>query len=214
MGDAADLGIFRLREFAYRCRGEGRFDPGVFDTDDPLGWYRDSTVELLLTAAFAHGAYTERGLVLLENLPGNADQLQMIVKIAALSESAVGVIELVADDLTVETRSRQRRVCPTCEADPQGDPHRPAVGSETSPGHCRRCHTRLIPRRSDDPAILSARLRRYRDRIPGIRACAKDEGLPYRRVDATRGADACSEAVVAAVRSLGTPVGVTKSPSV
>ncbi|MFV2021679.1 hypothetical protein [Micromonospora sp. LOL_023] len=210
---AAGASVFRLREFAYRCRSEGRFDPRVFDTDDPLGWYGDSTVELLLTAAFVDGAYADRGVVLLENLPGNANQLQMIAKIAALGGSVVGV-ELLADDLTVETRSRGRRVCPACEADPQGDPHRPAVGSETSPGRCRRCHTLLVPRRSDDPVVLSARLRRYRDRIPGIRALAQEEGLPYRRVDATQAADACREAVAAAVLKLGHSVVVTKSSSV
>lgn len=201
----ADLSglLFRLREFAFSCQTEGRFDRSVFDTADHLGWFSDDTVDMILRAAFLDGVFRDAGLVVLENFPGSASQLRMIATIAASCRSRLVVVELVADDWTVAERARRRRVCATCEADPRGDPHRPAVASKESLECCARCGSVLALRRSDEPGLFAARLHRYRQRIPGIRRAARIAGTPYRAVSAEAGSDACVEAVKAQVRSLG-----------
>ena len=50
---------------------------------------------------------------------------------------------------------------------------------------CASCGGRLVPRHSDEPHLLQARLRRFRDNQPAIRAAAHALRVPYRLIDAT-----------------------------
>jgi adenylate kinase family enzyme len=195
--------VFRLRDFAFSCQTDGRFNRGFFDAVDHLGWFSDETVDMVLRAAFLDGVFGDGGLVVLENFPGSASQLGMIATIAASCGSRLVAVELVADDLTVAERARRRRVCATCEADPRGDPHRPAVVSKESPERCAGCDSILATRRGDEPGLFAARLHRYRRRIPAIRRASRLDGTPYRTVSAEVGPARCAEAVKAQVRSLG-----------
>jgi adenylate kinase family enzyme len=198
---ALGVQVFRLREFARTCQSSEGFDAALFDTTDPLGWFGDATVETLLRAAFVDRTVPSQGLVLVENLPGSANQLQILARIAGMREAPLAVVELAADDLTLAVRATYRRVCRSCEPDLLGDPHQPASASTMSADHCERCSGPLTSRRSDDPAIFLARLERYRHRITAIRQETWVAGLPYQRVDATTDPPTSSQAVQAAIRS-------------
>jgi adenylate kinase family enzyme len=182
---AAALGakVVRLREFAERYRTNHPELGHLFATVDPLGWLDDDTVKILLDMAIGDPGRT--GTLLLENLPGNAVQLRHLVELAAANNLGCQVVELVTADSLLAVRARTRRVCPCCEPDPRGDPHRPARGLVDLPDRCARCGGRLVPRRSDEPGLFQERLRRFRDNHPHIRATMLALRVPHGLVDAT-----------------------------
>lgn len=195
--------VFRLREFADRCRdlpaaGE------LFTTTDHLGWYQDGTVSMLLRAAFVDGGFDVEagGVVLLENLPGNARQLRHLGSVASTLQASLILVELTAPNGLLHARALQRRVCPTCEPDPRGDPHRPALSRADHPGQCARCDGMLVARRSDAPPWFTGRLARFRASIGDIRRAAAALGMPYRTVDTAAPASSVASAAEAACRSL------------
>ncbi len=166
-------------------------DPRLFDTCDSLGWFPEETVFLLLRAAFLRGQFPARDMVVLENFPGSLTQLLLLTAIADQLQAPMTLIELTAADAVVAARARTRRVCPACEPDPRGDPHRPALRTARDPDRCDGCGGGLLPRRGDEPQRLAARLARFRRRIPAIRRAATALHLPYHAVDATCDPDTC-----------------------
>lgn len=108
-------------------------------------------------------------------------------------------IELTADDIVVAARARTRRVCPACEPDLRGDPHRPAHPATHDFNRCDSCGGELLPRQGDEPERFAARLARFRRRISAIRRAATALQLPYHRADATRDPDTCLQSVVTAL---------------
>ncbi len=197
--------VFRLREFAIHCRAERLFSDEAFSTHDELGWFSDTLVDALLRAAFLHGHFPATSVVILENFPGTAEQLHLLDSVARIRGAQIGVIELAAPDQILHVRARRRRVCVTCEPDPLGDPHRPAIASAAKPTACRECGDALVRRRSDQPAILAARLQRYRQRSAAIRDSATALGLPYVRINATAEPAATVAAAAQVAAALGAP---------
>ena len=197
--------VFRLREFAQDYRRTHLAAAGAFATDDPLGWLSDDTVAMLLDAAFRVPPHGLGPTVLLENLPGNAAQLGMLLDRAAAIGGRLELVVLAAPDSVLAARARTRRVCPGCERDPRGDPHRPAQSVPHDPDRCRACDRRLAPRRSDEPALFQARLRRFRDRMPAIRAAAARRQVPCHPIDSTSDAAAAVTALVNLRRLAPTP---------
>jgi adenylate kinase len=117
--------VFRLREFAYEFRARSGIGPWLFDTGDPLGWFPERTVALLLRVAFLHGQFPVRSMVVFENFPGSLIQFQLLNATAWQLGALLVFVELTADDDLLANRIRTRRVCHTCEPDPCDDPHRP-----------------------------------------------------------------------------------------
>lgn len=177
--------VFRLREFAYEIRSRPGVNQRLFASDDPLGWLPEDTVAQVLRAAFVQGRFPASALVVLENFPGSLAQLRLLASIADRLVASLMLIELTAGDDLLTIRSQAWRVCPTCEPDPRGDPHRPARGSGHEPHRCVGCGGELQLRWGDEPIRFAARLARFRDRIPAIRTDAKSLHLPYHEVDAT-----------------------------
>ncbi|MDQ3762739.1 MAG: AAA family ATPase [Actinomycetota bacterium] len=71
LADRFGARVFRLREFAYEFRVRSGVDQRLFDTDDPLGWFPEQTVALLLRAASLHGQFPTQPMVVLKNFPGS-----------------------------------------------------------------------------------------------------------------------------------------------
>ncbi|GIJ49789.1 hypothetical protein Val02_66750 [Virgisporangium aliadipatigenens] len=188
---------FRLREFAQQSRIAGLLAAELFATTDPLGWFPDGTVDALLRAAFLYGRFPAEGVIVLESFPGNAVQLHLLHDIGRLRGAPLMVVELDAAPEVVMTRARARRVCPTCEPDPTGDPHAPAAADPDAPERCGRCDGALARRCSDRLDVIPARFGRYRHRLDAIRTCATQLDMPYRRIHAS----ADRAAVASAVRS-------------
>lgn len=191
LADRTGARVFRLREFAHEVRCRPAADQRLFDTCDSLGWLPEETVFLLLQAALLHGQFPANGLVALENLPGSLTQLLLLTAIADQLRAPLALIELTAADTVVAARARTRRVCPACEPDPGGDPHRPALRTTRDPDRCDSCGGGLLPRRGDEPQRFAARLARFRRRIPAIRRAATALHLPYHTVDATCDSPTC-----------------------
>lgn len=191
--------VFRLREFADRYQIDHPELDHLFETADPLGWFRDDTVRMLLDAAL--DGPPRAGTVLLENLPGNAIQLHYLVTLSCTAGYELAVVELAAPDDLLTMRASTRRACPSCEPDPHGNPHRPAHGLATAPDDCDRCGGRLIPRKSDEFGLFKARLRRFRRNGPQIRSAAAAAKVPYHVVDTNDNVTAVSTAFLAACRS-------------
>lgn len=198
---ATELGVhvFRLREFADRYQVDHPEFDHLFETADPLGWFRDDTVKMLLGVAF--DVPSRAGTVLLENLPGNAIQVHYLVELSHAAGHELEVIELAAPDNLLTVRASTRRVCPSCEPDPRGAPHHPAHGLPTAPDDCDRCGGRLTPRKSDEFPLFEARLRRFRNNCPHIRTAAAAARVPYRVIDAADNVSSVSTAFQAACRS-------------
>lgn len=190
--------VFRLREFAQDFRHRSDVDPALFATEDPLGWFSDQTVRVLLDAALLGREST--GVTVLENLPGTVNQLRTISEIGRRLGLPIMVIELTAPDAVVIGRSLTRRVCPACEPDLDADPHRPARAAAADSENCATCGNRLRRRRCDETALYELKLHRFRSRIPGIRREAATLDLPYQAVNATDNPADCLRRVVAALR--------------
>lgn len=192
-----DVLVFRLRDF---CLNQARHDPTLAaqlqNSPDPLGWLDDATVGDVLARAFQRQRFpsgTPRA-VLLENFPGSAPQVELLVEVLAASDAAcqrLAAIELAAPEAVLRHRVARRRVCPSCEPDPHDDPHRPAVPAVSAPQRCAKCGGQLAVRRGDAPGIFSQRLARFRAQIPGIRSALTARGVPVERLDATRPVAQC-----------------------
>ncbi len=199
LADRIGARVFRLREFAHEFRSRPAADQRLFDTCDSLGWLPEETVFLLLQAAFVGGQFPARDIVVLENFPGSLTQLLLLTAIAEQLRAPLTLIELTAADTVAAARARTRRVCPACEPDLRGDPHRPARPATRELDRCDSCGGGLLPRRSDEPQCFAARLARFRRRIPAIRRAATALHLPYRAVDATGDPDTCLQDVTMAL---------------
>jgi len=123
--------VFRLREFAQDFRHRADADPALFATGDPLGWFPDQTVQVLLEVALLRPAQSD--VTVLENLPGTVTQLRAISEIGDRLGLPVMVIELTAPDAVVIGRSLARRVCLVCEPDLSADPTSPPVWLPPTP---------------------------------------------------------------------------------
>lgn len=67
LADRMGAQVFRLREFAYEFRAQSSVDQRLFHTSDPLGWFPEDTVAVLVRAAFLDGRFPARPMVVLEN---------------------------------------------------------------------------------------------------------------------------------------------------
>jgi adenylate kinase family enzyme len=185
---ASQLGasVFRLREFASGYRRAHPETEAWFNTDDPLGWFSDATAARILRIAFLDAGF-DSWPVLLENLPGNATQLADTSVVLELLGALYVLVELTAPDDVLWQRAGQRRVCPTCDPEAGGDPHRPATGRRDQPDLCAQCNGQLVQRRSDDAERFAQRLSRYRHNIRWVRRSAHQLPLTYHTVTASRG---------------------------
>ncbi|MGH3945804.1 MAG: hypothetical protein ACRDRY_04875 [Pseudonocardiaceae bacterium] len=199
LADHVGARVFRLREFAHEFRARSGVDQRLFDTVDPLGWFPEEAVALLLRAAFLYEQFPAQPMVLLENFPGSLPQLRLLNATAGQLRAPLTIVELTADDGVLEIRVRARRVCPTCEPDPRGDPHRPARPAAEYPDRCVSCGGALALRRGDEPQRFAARLARFRRRIPAIRQAVRALNLPYHVADATGDPASCLHRVTTAL---------------
>lgn len=197
--DRFGVRVFRLREFAQEFRTRPGVDQRLFDTDDPLGWFPEETVALLLRAAFLRSCFPAHPMVMLENFPGTLVQFHLLHVIAGQLRTPLTVVELTAGDGLLKIRVRTRRVCPTCEPDPRGDPHRPARLTAEHPNRCASCDGALALRRGDERQQFAARLARFRCRIPAIRHAVRNAHVPYHVVNATSDPLSCLQRVTTAV---------------
>jgi adenylate kinase family enzyme len=210
-----DILVFRLRDF---CLTQERRDPTLAgqlrNRPDPSGWLDDVAVGEVLAKAFREQWFPSRTarVVLLENFPGNARQVELLLGVLTRGDDLcqrLSAIVLLAPEAILRERVGRRRVCPTCEPDPHGDPHRPAVPAASRPDRCAACGAQLAVRRGDAPDVFACRLARFRKYIPSIRLALAAHGLQVRRVDATQPLARCvGEAadVLSRSRALG-PLG-------
>lgn len=213
LADRADVQMFRLRDYAQHLRSREPEVGKLFATRDPLGWFSDGAVAYCLRNAFVDGNVPVAGVVVLENLPGSRVQMGQLHAVAAGRRVPLVLVELAAPDEVLRDRAAGRRVCPLCEPDPYGDPHRPARRRADDPGVCADCGGPVVARRADRPAVFAARLARFRQRIADIRRAAEVRGRPYFTIDAAAPVEDCIEQVVAVFRThldaatVGGPLG-------
>lgn len=172
--------VFRLRE---AVRTYADVASGVMPTTDPLGWVDLETVRRVLEVAFVVGRFpTGGGPVLLDNFPGTAAQLDVLIEVAATADRRVAAIELRADSAVVTARTAIRQVCPQCGP----DRHYPAVAAVGEPHRCAGCGARLVRRDSDTPQRHALRLARYRSNAAEIVVQACRRQVPHVAIDAGR----------------------------
>ncbi|MEU7906370.1 hypothetical protein [Actinoplanes sp. NPDC049118] len=198
--DTAGAGVFRLREFAETYRQAHPAQAAAFATTDPLGWLPDTAVAVLFGAALSDAFPELCPVMVLENLPGNAAQLDLLRDRAAAIGARLDLVVLTAPDRVLADRAQTRRVCASCEPDPRGDPHQPAHAADDDPQRCRRCGGRLAARRSDTPELFQARLGRFRASLPAIRTAALAAHVPCHFLDSTGDITTTAVAVQAACR--------------
>lgn len=175
---------------------------------DRVDWIDD------LTVARALRAYVERiiadnfvSTVLLDNFPGSALQVGLLLSIVGRQASgcSVAAVELLADERVRQQRAARRRVCHTCEHDPARDPRLPAAASSSDPWRCARCGSILHPRRGDAPRLFSARTARFESEAPGMRQAFADAGIGIAAVDAGRPTDVITAELSLLVASRSLP---------
>ncbi len=165
--------VFRLRE---AVRSYADVLGGVLASADPLGWVDLVAVGRVLDAAFIVGRFpTDDGPVLLDNFPGTAAQLDVLVDVATAAERRVVVLELRAGSAVVSARTAVRQVCPQCGP----DEHHPATAAAGRPHRCAGCGAGLVRRDSDTPARHALRLARYRANAAEILERARRRQIPH-----------------------------------
>ncbi|MGH3838555.1 MAG: hypothetical protein ACRDSF_23105 [Pseudonocardiaceae bacterium] len=93
--------------------------------------------------------------MVLENFPGSLTQLLLLKATADQLRAPLMLIDLTAADIVVAARARTRRVCPGCEPDPRGDPHRPAQPATHDLNRCDTNHEEESTRALPGPASTS-----------------------------------------------------------
>lgn len=170
--------VFRLRE---TVRAHAHLLVVPPPTRDRLGWVSPESVRRVLRAAFIDDRFgAGASLVLLDNFPGTAAQLDMLVEVAAPLCARVALLELVADAGTVIGRIRRRRICRSCGP----DRHAPATPDAENPDRCGACGGALARRDTDVPHLHRLRLARYIANRPGIVERAAEHGIPRRALGA------------------------------
>ena len=204
--DTSGATIIRLREFAETYRRQHPDQAAAFTSTDPLGWLPDTTVAMLLTAAIQIPQAEQSPIIVLENLPGNTTQLAILRNKATALGARLDLVVLTAPDQVLTDRIRTRRVCPTCEPDPRGDPHQPAHAAADDPQRCGRCGGHLAARRSDEPTLFHARRYRFRQHLPAIRAAAIASYVPCHVLESTGDITTTAAALQAACRLTPLPI--------
>lgn len=169
--------VFRLRE-TIRARPE--LLAGLAPSPDPLGWVSPEAVRRVLTATFLGSVYAADPVVLLDNFPGTAGQLNLLAGIAGQAGRRLALLELTATAATAVARVAERRVCAACGP----DPHAPAEPATDDPEVCSSCRAALIRRTSDVPRLHGLRMARYLANRPEIAESAADHAIEHRTVSA------------------------------
>jgi len=174
----AGVPVFRLRQ---QVRARPELLAGLAPKPDPLGWISLEAVRRVLHAVFVNGrfAFGSR-VVLLDNFPGTAAQLELLAETASRTNARVALLQLHANTPTVVTRVAERRVCLACGP----DQHSPAVHADHDPERCAFCGAALVRRETDAPRLHELRLARYLANLPEITECAAEQGIPHLTVDA------------------------------
>ncbi|MEU4243126.1 hypothetical protein [Actinoplanes sp. NPDC026619] len=196
--------IFRLRDFAIRCRASGWIHNELFSSRDELGWFGDDTVTGLLDAA-VHHRFLDAPLMVFENFPGSDHQLRVLYRAAGRCSADLLLlgVGLDADDQVLSRRRAGRRVCLSCEPDPLGEAHRSAVSAPGHPDRCAVCDGPLRRRRTDQLRVFDARVQRFRRRVGSILSAARDLDLPVRQIDADADVAVCRDAALTALHEFG-----------
>jgi len=172
--------VFRLRE---AVRAYPDVVGAIRSNPDPLAWIDGESVLRVLVEAFIVGRFpTGSGPVLLDNFPGTAPQLELLIEVAAAVGRRVALLELRAGASVVTARTLLRRVCPQCGP----DAHHPAVAAVGEPQRSAGCGAVLVRRDSDTPLRHRLRLARYLDNASGILALAQGRRIPHLAIDADR----------------------------
>jgi adenylate kinase family enzyme len=164
---------------------------------DPLGW---PPLHPELLGWLLRETLPRDGPLIVENFPGHASHVPVLLAALAQERSAPAVVELRAAAPTLLDRLSTRRTCPRCSRQATGDPHSPAVPDQARPRRCGRCGRRLRPRLGDGLAVRHWRLLRYHRRMSRIRAAFAAAGVPVRQIDADRSAGDVSARIAAAWR--------------
>jgi adenylate kinase len=186
--------VFRLREHVPQT-----ILAATASSAERLGWIDDVTVALALRSYIeATVAEDSAHSVLLDNFPGSAAQVSMLLSVIAKLAPGCQVhpVELVADPMTLTRRVRARRVCHRCEPDPIRDPRQPAASSAHDPRRCARCFSTLQPRRGDAPRLLQARAQRYEQAAISVRRTFRDLGLAVVQLPSSRPPDQLASAFI------------------
>lgn len=196
--------VFRIRSFAHTCRSLGWLGDVDNIIGDPHEWERSQeAVEGLLREAFVHGRWSAPDrVVILDDFPRTAEELQLLCAIARLVDIPLGIVELTTTDLVLMSRCHHRRVCLACAPDPGGEPHVPAESSPGLPVDCAVCRGPLAVRRSDEPSAFLDRVDQYRKRRTSMREAAAALGVRVAEVDATEDVSV----VCAAVRAVSADI--------
>jgi len=177
--------VFQLREVARRGRRDGWLAPPSPLTGREVDGLSPESVDAVLHEALLQGRFPAGEVVVFEGFPTTADQLHSLRRLAVLRGVPLMVLELgTAEDVLVG-RALARRVCPTCEPDPDGDPRQPAQAAHDNPNRCGVCRQILVLRRCDNPTRFARRLQSYWQDRPQIRQAASSFGIPWRPVDAS-----------------------------
>ncbi|MEV0339440.1 hypothetical protein AB0H49_10465 [Nocardia sp. NPDC050713] len=183
----------RARRHTFRLRDQVPADvlAATAGTAAHLGWIGTDIVDQALHSYLDFVVQRDVDVVLMDNFPGSAGQVSLLLEAVAHSAPMARVepLELHADSKVLRNRARQRRVCQRCEKDPVADPRIPAKPSLFDDWLCGKCGALLHFRRGDAPRLLEARTKRFDSSIDKIRAAFTANGVDIALLDATLPAD-------------------------
>lgn len=204
LADELPGSVFNLHRFLRRCRVQGRLDGAPGRASEWSGGADDLVgTEVLLRHAFAYGRFPALGCcVLLDGLPRTADELGLVLGVARLADTPVGMVELTAPEEIVMTRAFNRRVCAACAPDSDGEPSVPARSVTGLLVRCGACGGPLSVRLGDSPAALLRSVDLYRRHRALLAEAATAARVPLIAVDATPDVYAVRVAATAAAALL------------
>ncbi|MQA87806.1 MAG: hypothetical protein GEV03_25085 [Streptosporangiales bacterium] len=180
LADRTGARVWRLRDAALDPAARGSPET-VRRRRDPLGWppMPEDLLRWLLDETLPHDAP-----LIVENFPGHASHVPVLLAALDAHHPAPVVIELTAAAAVLLARISARRTCPRCSHLVTGDPHSPAAADPARPGRCARCGGRLRTRIGDAMPIRHWRLVRYRRRMARVRSALAARGVPVHSVGA------------------------------
>ncbi|WP_431955839.1 hypothetical protein [Nocardia lijiangensis] len=193
------------RRHTFRLRDQVPADvlAATAGTVEHLGWIDTGIVDQTLRSYLYSVSHRDVDVVLLDNFPGSAAQVSLLLDALAHSAPMASVepIEMRADSKVLRNRARHRRVCQRCEKDPVADPRMPAKPSLLDDWACGKCGALLHFRRGDAPRLLKARTKRFDRSIDEIRAAFTAKGVDITILDATLSTDHAVQMVVPMLNS-------------
>lgn len=132
LADQFGVEVFRLRAEIWKAQAR-RLRMTGWCSSSLRHWTSDRAAGHCLRKAIVDNWSRRPGTVVLDNLPHSQIQAGQLHLIASRRDLPLVMIELAAPEQVLYQRAAARRVCPSCDPDPYGDPRYPVAHPDTGP---------------------------------------------------------------------------------